>query len=366
MFIHSFLRLLRAPDANAAPAQGGDGGFSDPFSDDDEVNGFTPLEPQTPTGGGDDAGILGPPLGEDAYKTDQPGVKLNADGTPIVAAAPGTPPVTPPTGTENQEQQGEPLSGADQLLYDALGLQNGMVHFEGEEAPVAFSSLTPEEQQNYISDYKAYQATLPTPQERTILEQIRQAGSLPDFIRRNAELARPAQALSDDEVINRYVADNFPNLTPEQQKTFIDQQKGNDFFQAQVNQIRQQYSALEAQRQKEADDKEDLAYATAAQQTQSIANFKINDEVRAFTLEQMLEPSTDDPNTSRFVKELQNPKNLFKAAFLYYQGEKLITHAFKGKQMPTTIESAQEQGQGGQRRSTPQRSTPEVVDLMDS
>lgn len=339
--------------AGSGAGEAGGGDFVDPFSDDEDSNYVEPLLAGAGAGASTAAG---------AAATVDPDIGLAGPPANFID------PTTEENEEEEEQQQSEQNEQTDdndfvvddKAVAELMGLEGGLIKFEGEAEAVPFASLTPTEKRQVIADYKAHtQQLIPQENERQVLAQIRAAGSVEDFIRERANSVAPAQALTDDQVMQRYVEQMFPTLNPEQRTKYIDQQKTGEIYSQQVAQVRQHLTAQEQFAEQSRQRQEDAEYVQVARNTVSIADLRINDEARNRVLANILEPSDDDPTVSRFIRDLEKSKsNLYEAAFMFYEGRPLLKHyAAGGGPAPSAIESAEPGARGTQNKNTKRRAT---------
>lgn len=316
------------------------------------------------------------------------------DDDDVVTASPATPPVagtdTPPAAPDAAPAAPSPTPTAPEVdnaiesfLWD-FGIEGGKIQFQDGEVK-HFNDLSEVEKLNVLKDLVQDKATKEaqrydlTDEEVAILNLAREnkvsVQAVIDEIAINKAkeyLSQPSDILDfnelpADEVYARFLVENNPDASDEDLRAELELAKQGKFYEQTVNGLRKdfatkqdQYIAAYKAEQQQAELQELEAQRAELVQgvvdIDNVSGFAVDNNIKNSILSKLVE--VNDNNDSLFLEEVfSNPKNLFKAAWLYYEGE----NAFDAmeRQYKTELQNAYRRGKNEALNGLP--TTPNVV-----
>lgn len=310
------LGLYRSP--NTSSSDGG-GGF-DLMDNEEDVNNDgqeeeeNEEEEEADGGGTESSPRPGPPLGDKLNELIDNESKTE-DGEP---AAAGT---------------GEGLSALDAAASQLFGVKDGLIQFDGEDEPVAFSSLSADEQADVMGQHaRNQQAQQPTAAERTLLTEIARSGGVENWARQQASAlsAQPAGALTDDQINLRDIQTRYPKFTKDEQDAELESRKNNTLYSKKTDSMRESQQGQEQVAAQQAAVQENQLVADnlieAARGLSEIDGFVMSPDVLNNVLEDLLEADEGQAD-SRFLMSLDDPREMIRTRFWSKYGPALVAAA---------------------------------------
>jgi hypothetical protein len=298
------------------------------------------------------------PTAEDLAATAAATLEAETAAAATTAAAEGGGEPAPTDGAEGSDPP-VVASGVEQFLAQ-FGIADGLITFEAEEGvegSVAqtkhYNDLTQEEQFNILSDLA--EAGAPSAEEKYGLEQS-EIGLI-NFVRENGGTVEEAlnkmaqervdqlrtmetasgvdyDAMGNDSMMARYLKDQDPEASEQEVTEEVARRKEGRFYEKDVESIRGSYKTEALAKANEAENTETLAFeaelevqrgviATAVNEVESVAGWKVNNDQKNEVLSDLLE--TNDDGDSKFMADVfSDPKELFRVAWLAKNAEAYI------------------------------------------
>jgi len=264
----------------------------------------------------------------------EPVVDPNAPAAPEAPAAP----TAPASSVED---------AIETFLWD-FGIEGGKIQFQ-DGTVTHFKDLSEAEKLNVLKDLVTNKTISEverhdlSEEEIEILNLAREnKAPLKDIIeelaaaRAQEYLSQPDNivdfdALSADEVYLRFLIEKNPDASDEDLRAELDLAKQGKFYEQTVNGLKQDFATRqeqqiaayqEEQRQAQINDLEEqrVELVRGIEEINNISGFPVDDKVKNAVLSKLVE--VNENNDSLFLEEVfSNPQNLFKAAWLYYNGD---------------------------------------------
>jgi len=258
-----------------------------------------------------------------------------------------------PEGTEdldrnNLDTEDNDTPGIEQFL-SKYGVVGGMITFEDGEAK-HFNELSESEKFNVLQDLSSttspdLEAQYGLDEEEVGLinwlreqnkplqdsiEDLAQA-RVEQILALNQSSSTDFQSMPDDAIMMRWLKENDPDSTEEDLAEELTRQKESKLYAKNVNRLRDQFTTqqqeqekqIQAQQQQETFnmlEEQRSVIVNAVQEINEVAGFQVSDEDKNNILADLLE--TNEHGDSLFMEEVfSDPKTLFKAAWMYKNGE---------------------------------------------
>lgn len=241
--------------------------------------------------------------------------------------------------------------GIEQFL-SKYGVVGGMIAFEDGETK-HFNDLTESEKFNVLQDLS--QTTSQDiesqygldeeevglinwlrEQNRPLQESIEELAQarVEQILAFNESGSTDFSAMTDDSIMMRWLKETDPEASEEDLAEELTRQKESKLYEKNVNRLREQFTAqqIEIERQLQAQQEQEMFNAleeqritivNAVQDITEVAGFEVSDEDKNTILKDLLE--TNEYGDSLFMEEVfSDPKTLFKAAWMYKNGETYI------------------------------------------
>jgi hypothetical protein len=301
----------------------------------DDLDAPNPGDNNTPPADPNDPNPPAPADGDNLSTDDNPPADPNGDNRPNLGD------YTPNEDTPALEQ-----------FLAQYGILGGMIQFEDGESK-HFNDLSEVEKYNILADLSSTTApdiaeqygledqeiellNWARSQNRPIAESIEELAQarVEQILAFNNASATDFTAMDDDAITLRWLRDSDPEASEADLAEELARQKESKLYGKNAARIREQYEAEQANAIAYARQQEEQQYiqeleserseiATAVNNIRDIAGFEISDEDKNVILQDLLE--VNEYGDSLFMEEVfSDPERLFKAAWLYRNGEKIF------------------------------------------
>jgi hypothetical protein len=301
----------------------------------DDLDAPNPGDNNTPPADPNDPNPPAPADGDNLSTDDNPPAEPNGDNRPNLGD------YTPNEDTPALEQ-----------FLAQYGILGGMIQFEDGESK-HFNDLSEVEKYNILADLSSTTApdiaeqygledqeiellNWARSQNRPIAESIEELAQarVEQILAFNNASATDFSAMDDDAITLKWLKDSDPEASEADLAEELARQKESKLYGKNAARIREQYEAEQANAIAYARQQEEQQYiqeleaerseiATAVNNIRDIAGFEISDEDKNVILQDLLE--VNEHGDSLFMEEVfSDPERLFKAAWLYRNGEKIF------------------------------------------
>lgn len=251
----------------------------------------------------------------------------------------------------NMNEVDDSTPGIEQFL-SKYGVVGGMISFEDGESK-HFNDLTESEKFNILQDLSETTSqdleaqygldeeevgliNWLREQNRPLQESIEELAQarVEQILAFNESGSTDFSAMADDAIMMRWLKETDPEASEEDLAEELTRQKESKLYEKNINRLREQFTAQQAEveKQAQAEQEQEMFNALEEQRTvivdavqdiNEVAGFEVSDEDKNVILKDLLE--TNEYGDSLFMEEVfSDPKTLFKAAWMYKNGEAYI------------------------------------------